>query len=584
VRTLSAALVDAANGTEGVRFVDRNETSIYLPYGAIFRRAQGVAAALQEKGVRAGDVVAIVLPTSAEFYDAFFGAILLGAVPVALYPPLRLGRLQEYHVQTAHCLQVCAASIVLTNSNVLRLLGQAIEAARPIRGCLCVEHIAAQNFDAALGALDEVAFLQFSSGTTSAPKAVALTHRQVAANMTAIASRIYREAPLPPGVARHTAVSWLPLYHDMGLVGCMLTAMYEQTTLTLIPPEHFVTKPSIWLRTIARYRATVSAAPNFAYSLCAERITPAQMEGVDLATWQVALNGAEAVEMATIQNFTQRFAAYGFDPKAMTPVYGLAEAALGVTFGSPRTGPRVTHFDPACLEHVGKAVPKADGQAFVSVGTPLDGYDVRIVGDSGVEVPVAHKGHIQARGPSVAYAYARAVAADGIPLADGWLATGDVGFFWQENLYVVGRHKDLIIIRGRNIAPHPIEKAVSALDGVRTGCVVAASHRPAGHATEALIVLAERRTSASPTVEDTVLIKAIEAAVLACCHIKPHTVYLCAPGTLPRTSSGKLRRQAAVGAFLKQSLTAPAKVSLWRMGVQMWRSKAALRRAEGPAP
>ncbi|RYF10382.1 MAG: AMP-dependent synthetase, partial [Deltaproteobacteria bacterium] len=160
--TLSAALVDAANGTQGVRFIDRNESSTYFSYDALFRRAQGVAAALQEEGICAGDVVAIVLPTSPEFYDAFFGAILLGAVPVALYPPLRLGRLQEYHAQTARCLRVCAASIVLTNNNVRRLLGQAIEAARPARGCLSVEHITAQRFVAAPVALDQVAFLQFS--------------------------------------------------------------------------------------------------------------------------------------------------------------------------------------------------------------------------------------------------------------------------------------------------------------------------------------------------------------------------------------------------------------------------------------
>jgi acyl-CoA synthetase (AMP-forming)/AMP-acid ligase II len=581
LKTLAQALADAATSQAGVRFVERTEAASFVSYTQMYARAQRTAGYLQARGIKAGDVVALILPTCAAFYDVFFGAMLLGACPVALYPPMRLGRMQHYHTQTAQNLVATGALIVVTNAQIRRLLGQTIAQARPLYGCIAIEYMQAEGKNDALVApltaphLDARAFLQFSSGTTATPKPVALTHRQVGANIRAIAQRLYSDAPPLAGAAQHTAVSWLPLYHDMGLVGCMLTALVEQTTLSLIAPELFVARPAIWLRTISRYKASISAAPNFAYSLCAQRIRDADMQDVDLSHWQVALNGAEAVSASTIATFTQRFAKWGLRPKLITPVYGLAEAALAVTFASPSQNDCVTRFDAVALERTGQAIASAAGHAYVSVGTPLEGYRVRIVDAEAKAVAPGFKGHIQVAGPSVVAGYADAEGIEELAATDGWLNTGDIGFVYQEQLYIVARHKDLIIIRGRNIAPHLIEMSCDAVQGVRRGCVIAASYAPQGGDSEALVLLVERaRTSTELT--DAELVRGIEQAVVGACQIKPETVVLCAAGTLPRTSSGKLRRQAALSAFLQGRLSGPEPISWWRLGLQMLHSKAVM--------
>jgi acyl-CoA synthetase (AMP-forming)/AMP-acid ligase II len=338
--TLVALLERAAEApAAGLRFIDRRENDSFHPWSEIRSRAQAVAGSLAASGVGQGDRVVLVYPTGIEFFDAFFGALLAGAVPVPLYPPVRLGRLDEYHQRTAAMVGGVAARVVLAERRVRRLLGPAVEMARPPLGCRTLESLPVGRGAVAAVAADDLAMVQYSSGTTVDPKPVALTHRAVLAQTV----RLNGFWPDGNGV-RHSGASWLPLYHDMGLIGCVFPALERPAVLTLIPPELFVARPAVWLRTISRFGATVSPAPNFAYGLCVDKIADDELDGVDLSSWRVALNGAEPVAARVLRAFQERFQAWGFRPQALTPVYGLSEAALAVTFSdidrTRRTGSR----------------------------------------------------------------------------------------------------------------------------------------------------------------------------------------------------------------------------------------------------
>jgi acyl-CoA synthetase (AMP-forming)/AMP-acid ligase II len=308
----------ARHGDVGLRLVDAAERAGFHPWPLVRNRALDACGRLQARGVSAGDRVALVLPTSIEFFDAFFGVLLAGAVPVPLYPPVRLGRLDEYAARTARMLELVRATVVVTDRRVRRLLGQAVASARPRLGCVALDELPDATPRPQNVGPDDLALVQFSSGTTVDPKPVALSHRAVVAQTL----RLKEFWPQPEGRTMDSGVSWLPLYHDMGLIGCVLPALEHPGTLTLIPPELFVARPVVWLRAISRYRATISPAPNFAYGLCLDKIEDGELEGVDLSCWRIALNGAEPVAPRVLRGFCERFARWGFSPAAMTPVTG----------------------------------------------------------------------------------------------------------------------------------------------------------------------------------------------------------------------------------------------------------------------
>ena len=307
-RTVTDLLDRVSTSTDtGLRLLDRDERETWVPWSEVHARAARVAGALHEVGVARGDRVALVYPTGAEFFDVFFGILLAGAVPVPLYPPVRLGRLGEYADRTAAMLRAVDARLVLSCARVRRLLGPAIARYWPALGCRTLEEL--PRADPLVVRLDddELALVQFSSGTTAAPKPVALSHRAVVAQTVCLNGCWPRVEGRP-----EVGVSWLPLYHDMGLIGCVFPAIERSATLTLIPPELFVARPAIWLRAISRYRATISPAPNFAYGLCVDRIRDEELTGVDLSLWRIALNGAEPVAPRVLRRFQQRFACWGF--------------------------------------------------------------------------------------------------------------------------------------------------------------------------------------------------------------------------------------------------------------------------------
>ncbi len=575
--TLQRLLGRAADHPEtGLRFLDRQEREDFWPWAAIGERSAAIAGGLARRGIVPGDRVALVFPTSPEFVVAFFGALLAGAVPVPLYPPVRLGRLSEYHLRTAAMLRAVDARLLLAERRILALLGETLELARPPLGASDLAGLPGGSRLSTDGHPEDLALIQFSSGTTVEPKPVALSQRAVLAHVLTL------NAFWPDGGGvRHSGVSWLPLYHDMGLAGCVLPALERPSVLTLIPPEQFVARPALWLRAIARYRATISPAPNFAYALATERIADAELAGLDLSAWRIALCGAETVVPDVLRAFAARFARWGFDARALAPVYGLSEATLAVTF--PRLGEGFTsaRFDRAALAGEGRArtVGTAEaGREIVSVGRPIPGVELELRDASGALVGEERVGRIFVRSPALLSEYFGQPAATAAALREGWLDTGDLGFRFAGELYLTGRAKDILLVRGRNHAPADVELAVERVAGVRRGCAVAVSHLADGRDTEQVLLFVEHRRGLAASLHAE-LAEHCRGAVLTAVGLPVDDVFVLAPGTLPRTSSGKLRRGETLRQHLAGTLAPPARVNPLTLGLALLRSRLAGRRA-----
>jgi len=522
---------------KGLVFVDRHEHETFTSWADVFARGAAVAGGLRALGVGPGDTVAVVAPTGPAFFDAFFGASLAGAVPVPLYPPTRLGRLDEYQARTAAMLTAARVRLVVAEQRTRRALDDTVRRAQPELGCIDIGEIIGPAVVHAARPGD-IAMVQFSSGTVVDPKPVALTHANLFANVSAMRTRFIEAGA---DVSAH-GVSWLPLYHDMGLIGSVFIALYHPGSLTLIPPELFVVRPALWLRALSRTHANISAAPNFAYALCTDRVRDEEMEGVDLGDWRVALNGAEPVSAMTLRAFAGRFARWGLRPEALMPVYGLSEATLAVTFSDGRTAFRTARVDRDALADK-RVVPTDDGMEIVSVGRPLPGVEIA--------APVDAVGPVWVRGASVMAGYLHQPERTAAAIVDGWLDTGDLGFLHDGELYISGRTRDVIILRGRNYAPHEIEQALDAVPDASPACAAAVGHRPEDGDEERLVVFVESREPGPG------LAARCREAILRAATIDPALVVVLAGGTLPRTSSGKIRRGDALRRWLDGSLIPP---------------------------
>ncbi len=543
-----------------------------LTYGQLRDGARRLASGLQRAGVRGGARVALMLPTSIDYFHAFLGTLLAGAIPVPIYPPLRPAQIEEHVRRHTRILQNAGAQALITFREAraaARLLASRVVSLEQV---FSVEELTAHASPwtaAQRAAADAIAMLQYTSGSTGDPKGVILTHADLLANIRAMGSVMaVKESEV--------FVSWLPLYHDMGLIGAWLGSLYFGCLFVVMPPQRFLNRPARWLQAIHEHRATLSAAPNFGYDLAAQRITDAELEGLDLSCWRIAFNGAEPVVPDTIERFAQRFAPFGLKRTAMTPVYGLAEAGVGLTFPPLDRGPLVDRVERSALSGRGQAQPAAhnapDALHVVSCGRALPGYRVRIMGSDGIEVPERIEGSVQFTGPSATRGYYENPEATLRIRHDGWLDTGDLGYLADGELYITGRNKDLIIRRGHHIYPQEIEQAVGTLEGVRKGCVVAFGAAAAGEATERLVVLAESPYKDAPQRE--ALRARINQRVIEGIGEPPDEIVLAVPHTVLKTSSGKLRRAATRAAYLSGRLNrAPAhpSVQLLRLaGTTAW--------------
>ncbi len=548
-----------------------------LSYRALGERAAEIARGLQRHGIGPGSTVALMLPTSLEFFYAFFSVLLCGAIPVPIYPPARASQLEEHVHRHALILANAQAEALITvpeAAAVARLLRVRVVQLRHVfsvgdlmRGERSGPPDAADTADLA-GAqpeADALAVLQYTSGSTGSPKGVMLTHRQLLANIRAMGRQISASSS-------DVFVSWLPLYHDMGLIGAWLGSLYFGCRLIIMPPTAFLARPGRWLRTIHDYRGTLSASPNFGYEFAARRIPDSELDGLDLSCWRVAFNGAEPIVADTLEHFQQRFASRGFRAQAMTPVYGLAEAAVGVTFPPPARGPLLDCVDRSQLMRAGRAIPVAPGepnaQRFVSCGLPLPGYQVRIVDPSGAELPERVEGALQFTGPSATAGYYHNAEANARLKSGIWLDSGDRAYVAGGEVYITGRSKDIIIRRGRHIYPEEIEHVVGDLPGVRRGCV-AAFGVVGADATERLVVVAE--TSLLDAQQRAALTASINARVVDCIGEPAEEILLAPVHSVLKTSSGKLRRAATRAAYQAGSLRrrplSPTR-QLWRLGLE----------------
>lgn len=524
-----------------------------ITYGDLFRGASQIAAGLASRGVSRGDTVALMLPTGFDFLRAFQGTLLLGAIAVPIYPPVRLDRLAEYAERQGAILRSAGVKIMITVSRA-KVVAEVLKSIVPTLTEVVTADDLADDPHARLrmspqSSPEDPAFIQYTSGSTGSPKGVLLTHGNLMANVRAIGLGL-EARPM------ETGVSWLPLYHDMGLIGAWLFTMASAYPLALRSPLSFLSRPERWLQDIHRRRGTMSAAPNFAYELCVRRIRDEDIEGIDLSSWRCALNGAEPVRPETIERFVQRFSKYGFRRETMMPVFGLAECSVGLCIPKVQRGPKFDRVNRAAFEK-GLATPAAGNDAhanvFVCVGPALPGHEIRIVDDSGAALPERVVGRLLFRGPSMTSGYYRNEAATAaIRREGGFLDTGDLAYIADGELYIAGRLKDLIIRGGRNLVAAEIEEAASEVPGVRKGCVAAFGITEGRSGTEQVVIVAE--TKARSRAERDEIERQVIDRVATAIGGPPDVVRLVGPGSVPKTSSGKIRRNDTRALFLSGAL------------------------------
>ena len=566
---------------------ERGERNVTLTFGELYAAAQRCAAELARVGVSPGGRVSLMLPTSSAFFVAYAGILLAGAIPVPIYPPFRADRIEEYAARQSGILNNAGVCLLLTFRqaesvarllkprvsslehvlDVDKLLDAADKAAPPAPGAL-PSHLTGSRVRKST----DIALLQYTSGSTGDPKGVTLTHANLLANMRAIGEAV-RMGP------RDVGISWLPLYHDMGLIGAWLTLLHFGVPLVVMSPIAFLTRPERWLWAFHKHGGTIAAAPNFAYELCVRKISDKDLQGLDLSSWRAALNGAEPVNPQTLERFEQRFSRYGFRREAQLPVYGLAEASLAVTVPPLNRGPRVDRVNRELFASQGQAVPAAAHDetaiAFVSSGLPVPEHEVRIVDASGRPLPERSEGFLWFRGPSATRGYYNNPRATqelfpegaGVDGEQPWVNSGDRAYQADGEVFVTGRVKDIIIKGGRNVYPHEAEELAARVDGIRKGCIVAFGLKDSASGTEKLVIAAESREQDSA--RRAALASAIAENVTRGLGLPPDRVELVPPGSIPKTSSGKLRREETRQLYVAGKLAAkrpPAWMQIARLG------------------
>ena len=511
-----------------------------LSYGWLWDEASRVAGGMAARGLGRGDTVAIMLRTEQRFFPTFIGTLMAGCVPVPLYPPFRPDRIAEYAARQTAILDNAGVRLLVTFREVERLAGLMRRRVATLDAVVAADAVAGEPRPPRPGSADDPALIQYTSGSTGHPKGVLLSHGNLLANVRAIQQR------LEIGPA-DVAVSWLPLYHDMGLIGAWLGALYFGTPLALMSPLAFLSRPVRWLRALEAHRGTLSPAPNFAFDLCTTRIADGELDGLDLSSVRVLLNGSEAVLPETIRRFADRFAPYGLRPGAVLPVYGLAECSVGLAAPPPGRTPRIDNVERGTFQASGHAVPApADdlrALGFVSCGRALPGHELEVVDAAGARAPERREGRVRFRGPSATAGYYRNPRATrAIAGGDGWLDTGDLGYVADGELFLTGRSKDLIIKGGSNLYPHEAEAAAATVPGVRAGCVAAFGAADAERGTERFVIVAETRLTAAA--ELAALRRAVTRTVTGALGVAPDRIVLAPPGSVAKTSSGKIRRAA----------------------------------------
>ncbi len=534
-----------------------------LTYGDLARTARLVAAGLIQRDIEPGDRVALMLPTSVDFFSGFFGILYAGAVPVPIYPPMRMSQLEDHLRRQAGILRNAGARILITMPEGLRLAGLLRGQVESLSKVESIPSLVTEPPELQLPLVTDAgatALIQYTSGSTGDPKGVVLSHANLLSNIRAMGQVMEANSA-------DVFVSWLPLYHDMGLIGAWFGCLHFAAPLYAMSPLSFLVRPESWLWAIHRFGATLSASPNFGFELCLNKIDDADLQGLDLSRLRMIANGAEPVSVQTLRRFIERFRRYGFRPGAMAPVYGLAEDAVGLAFPPLGRLPIIDRVDREALSRHGAAdVARADDRnplEIVACGQPLPGHEIRIVDEADHEVGERHEGRLEFRGPSATSGYFRNETKTRAVFHDGWLDSGDRAYMVGGDVYVTGRIKDIIIRAGRHIYPQEIEQAIAEIPGIRKGGVAVFGVPDRATGTERVVVLAEtRETDASARA--TLQTRAHEI-VTDIAGTPPDEIVLAPARTVPKTSSGKIRRSAAKEIYEQGRIGVPQRAFWWQI-------------------
>jgi fatty-acyl-CoA synthase len=543
-RFLATLLESAARSSHGMVTGEPREP-VRHTWAEVHDRARAMAAALRTGrdgcpalshgsavGVLAGEPVAIAPLAQAVW--------LCGGSVTMLHQPTARTDLAAWAEDTVSVLKMIDAALVVLGSPFEPLAPVLTERGIPFRTIDALEGDGAPvRADAAVAAEADTALLQLTSGSTAEPKAVRITHGNLHANITAMAQASRLD------VDRDVQVSWLPLFHDMGMVGFLTVPMTLGLDLVTVTPLDFLARPIMWAELISKYGGTVTAAPNFAYAVLGRQL--ARFDGsLDLSSLRIALNGAEPIDPDAVRSLVDAGARFGLRPEAVLCAYGMAETALGVAFAPVETGLAVDEVDADDLETRRLATP-GTGRGFPKLGPPLPGIEVRVIGDDGAELGEREVGVLQLRGPSVTPGYLTIDGPVAAQNADGWFDTGDEGYLVDGQVVVCGRRKDVIIMGGRNIYPTDIERAAGTADGVRAGNAVAVRLEAGeGRHRESFAVVVESRRAGDADAEGGIG-KDVTSRVVSAVGVRPARVIVLPPGSLPKTPSGKLRRAATAG-------------------------------------
>lgn len=546
--TLTQRIEAAATGAGTVTFISGDEETT-VTWSQLHADARAMAVALQDRGIRPGDHVALLGPTTREFVTAIQATWLTGATVICLPLPMRLGSIEEFIDQTRARVLRADVRIVIMDPMLADFLDERPD--DPPRVLLDELAEQARRADPQQWERPEddpsaVAIIQFTSGSTSEPKGVVLPQHTIGANIDGIVEVGHLD------VDDDVFVSWLPLYHDMGLVGMLMVPMTTGARLVLGAAQDFTARPSRWMQWIDRHGGTITAGPNFAWALVTRSLRRSD-ELLDLSRLRVALNGAEPVDPAAVRQLIEAAERHGLHPGAVFPAFGMAELAIAGAFPELGAGLRTDPVDRRVLESEGYAAPAPAGaegtREFVLLGRPIPGLEIRVVDPAtGRSLRPREVGEMEIRGTSVTPGYYKEPDATQELFRDGWLRTGDLAYLLDGELVLCGRLKDVIIVGGRNIFPEDVERSVASVEGVRPGNVIAFGVE-GRRGREALVVVAEPRPDAPDD-----LARSVREAARAACGLPPSDVLLVPPGSLPKTSSGKLQRGLCRQSYLDGSL------------------------------
>ena len=542
------ALEYAAQGDTGFNFYDgRGHLSVVLPYAELRDEARVIARRLLSLGCERGARVGIIAETEPMFHRFFFACQYAGLIPVALPAGIQLGAHGAYVSQVRRMLKGCGASIVVAPDTHANFMAEAVEGLDLLMAGKQSDFDALPEADVEfepLGA-DDPAYLQYTSGSTSFPRGVEVTQKTVLNNLMEIARYGLKLT------TEDRMVSWLPFYHDMGLVGFVLVPLIGQISVDYLGSRTFAMRPRLWLKILSDNGGTISSAPTFGYALCAKRLRPSDVASYDLSHWRAACVGAERISPEPLQEFADILEPCGFDEKAFVACYGMAECVLATSFAPLGEGLNVDVVDRKMMADHGEARPSSGDaistSAYVDCGKLLPGFEFCILDDNGVEMANRHCGHIYLKGPSVMRGYFHDEKSTSEVLSeDGWLNTGDIGYRIDDHLVITSRSKDVIIIKGRNIWPYDLEVLAQQTGGVKLGGVAAFSVSLDGNEEQAILVVETKEKDADKRLH---IVEDISRSIHAHFGINVR-IDLTPRGTLPRTSSGKLSRSQSKQDYL----------------------------------